>query len=130
MGRERQSAVHHRGSWVPSLQIFMPRSLLANKLHDTWKDTSEHIGSAMWLRLSFTFHPTVFSAFVTYLLTALFVEDFDRLFDSFNSVKRAAPCKILCSPLRDNSPHNVHWTKASKGIKNWIFLNDGKPAFK
>jgi len=62
----------------------------------------EQIGSAMWLRLSFTFHPTVF---VTYLLTAVFVEDFDRLFDSFYSVKRASPGKILCSPLRDNSPH-------------------------
>jgi len=84
----------------------------------------------MWLGLGFTFHHTVFSAFITYLLTAVFVEDFDRLFDSFNSVKCAAPGKILCSPLRDRSPHIVHWTKASMGIKNWIFLKDGKPAFK
>jgi len=90
----------------------------------------EHIGSAMRRRLGFTFHPTVFSAFVTYLLMAVFVEDFDRLFDSFNSVQRAAPGKILCSPLRDNSPHIVHWTRASMGIKNWIFLKDGKAAFK
>jgi len=52
---------------------------------------------------------------------AVFVEDFDRLFDSFNSVKRAAPGKILCSPLSDKSPYIVHWTKASMGIKNWIF---------
>jgi len=60
----------------------------------------------------------------------VFVEEFDRLFDNFTSVKCAAPGKILCSPLSDNSPHIVHWTKASMGIKNWILLKDGKPAFK
>ena len=48
----------------------------------------------------------------------MFVEEFDRLFDNFTSVKCAAPGKILCSPLSDNSPHIVHWTKASMGIKN------------
>ena len=61
---------------------------------------------------------------------AVFVEDVDKLFDSFNSVKRAAPGKTLCSPLSDNSPHIGHWTKASMGIKSWIFFKDGKPAFK
>jgi hypothetical protein len=57
----------------------------------------------------------------------LFVEDVDKLFYSFNSVKRAAPGKALHSPLSDNSPHIGHWTKASMGIKSWIFLKDGKP---
>ena len=61
---------------------------------------------------------------------AVFVEDIDKLFDSFNSVKRAAPGKTLRSPLSDNSPHIHHWTKASMGIKSWIFLQDGKPACK
>jgi hypothetical protein len=41
----------------------------------------------MWLRFSFTFHPTVLSALVTYLPTAVFAEYIEKLFDSFNSVK-------------------------------------------
>jgi len=61
---------------------------------------------------------------------AVFVEDIDKLFDSFSSVKHAAPGKTLCSPVSDNSPHIGHWTKASIGIKSWIFLKNGKPAFK
>jgi hypothetical protein len=65
-----------------------------------------------------------------YLPTAVFVEDVDKLFDSFNSVKRAAPGKALHSPLSGNSPHIGHWTKASVGIKSWIFLKGGRPAFK
>jgi len=60
----------------------------------------------------------------------VFVVDADKLFDSYNSVKRAAPGKALHSPCSDNSPHIGHWTKASLGIKSWIFLKDGKPAFK
>ena len=64
-----------------------------------------------------------------YLPTAVFVEDIDQLFDSFNSVMRAAPSKALHSPLSDNSPHIGHWTKAIMGIKSWIFVKDGKPAF-
>ena len=60
----------------------------------------------------------------------MFVEDVDKLFDSFNSVKHAAPGKALCSPLSDSSPRIGHWTKASMAIKSWIFLKDGKPAFK
>jgi len=64
-----------------------------------------------------------------YMPVVVFVEDVDKLLDNFNSVKRAAPCKALRSQLRDNSPHIGHWTKASVGIKNWIFLKDGKPAF-
>jgi hypothetical protein len=83
----------------------------------------EQIGSAMWLRLSFTFHPTVFSTLVTHLPTAVFVKDIDKLFDSVNSAKCSAPGKTLPSPLGDNSPHIGHWTKASMGIKSWIFLS-------
>ena len=73
----------------------------------------EQIGSAMWLGLGFTFYPTVFSALVTYL--PMTVEDIDKLFDSFNSVKLAAPGKTLCCPGCDNSPQVGHWTKASIG---------------
>ena len=40
-----------------------------------------------------------------YLPTAHFVEDVDKLFDSFNTVKRGAAGKPLLSPLSDNSPH-------------------------
>jgi len=65
-----------------------------------------------------------------YLATAVFVDDVDKLFDSFNSVKHGASGKPLRSPLSDKSPHIGHWTKASMGIKSWIFLKDGKPAFK
>ena len=65
-----------------------------------------------------------------YLPTAFFIEEVDKLFDSFNSVKRGAAGKPLRSPLSDNSPHIGHWTKASMGIKSWIFLKDGKRAFK
>jgi hypothetical protein len=65
-----------------------------------------------------------------HLPMALFVEDMNKLFDSFNSMKRAAPGKTLRSPLSDNSPHIVHWTKTSMGINSLIFLTDDKPAFK
>jgi hypothetical protein len=84
----------------------------------------------MWLGLGYTFHPTVFSNLVTSLPTAVFVEDTNRLFDSHNSVKHAAPGKTLHSPLSDSSPHVSQWTKATMGIKSWIFLKNGKPAFK
>ena len=53
----------------------------------------------------------------------LFIEDVYKLLDSFNSVKRAAAGKALPNPLSDNSPHIDHWTKASMGIRSWIFLN-------
>ena len=59
---------------------------------------------------------------IEYLPTAFFVEKVDKLFDSFNSVKRGAAGKPLRSPLSDNSPHIGHWTKASMGINSWIFL--------
>ena len=52
-----------------------------------------------------------------YLPTALFVEFVNKLCDSFNRMKRAAPGKALRSPLSENSPHIDHWTKASMGIK-------------
>ena len=39
-----------------------------------------------------------------YLPMAHFVEDVDKLFDSFNNVKRGAAGKPLRSPLSDNSP--------------------------
>ena len=63
-----------------------------------------------------------------YLPTAVFVEGIENLFDSFDSVKRAAPGKVWHSPLSDNSPHIGHRTKGSMGIKSWIFLEDDKPA--
>ena len=109
----------------------MLRSLLADRLHDTWRDMPEQIGSAMWLGLGFTFHTTIFSPHLSpYLPMAVFVGDIDKLFDSFNTVQCAAPGKTLRSPLSDNSSHIGHWTKASMGIKSWIFLNKGKHAFK
>jgi hypothetical protein len=61
---------------------------------------------------------------------AVFVEEVDKLIDSYNSVKTAAPGKTLLSPLNENSPHIGNSSKASMGIKSWIFLKDGKPAFK
>ena len=64
-----------------------------------------------------------------YLPTAVFVEDVDKPFYSFKSVKRADPSKTLRSPLSDNSTHIGHLTNASMRIKNWIFLKDGKPSF-
>jgi len=76
----------------------------------------------------FVYFLGVFSS--EYLPTAVFVEGIDKLFDSFNSVKRAAPGKVWRSPLSDNSTHIGHWTKASMGIKSWIFLKDDKPAFR
>jgi hypothetical protein len=39
------------------------------------------------------------------LPTAVFVEDMHKLFDSFHSMKCAAPGKALRSPLSDNSSH-------------------------
>ena len=111
--------------------IFMLQSLLANRPHDTWRDRPEQIGNAMWLGLGFKFHTTIFSLpLLPTCLMAVFVEDIDKVSDSFNSVKCAPPGKKLCSPLSDNSPHVGHWTKASMGINSWIFLNDGKPAFR
>jgi hypothetical protein len=60
----------------------------------------------------------------------VFVDETDKLFDSFNSVKHAAPGKTLLYPLSDSSPHIGHWTTAGMEIKSWLFLKDGKPAFK
>jgi hypothetical protein len=59
---------------------------------------------------------------------AVFVEDISKLFDSFSSVKCAAPGKTLHSLLSDNSPHMGHWTKASMGIKSWIFPKVNLPS--
>ena len=57
------------------------------------------------------------------------MEEVDRLFDSFNSVKHPPAGKELRGPLNNNSPHIGHWTKAGMGISSWVFLKDGKPAF-
>ena len=76
----------------------------------------------------FVFFVGVFSK--DYLAMAVFVDDVDELFDSFNSVKHGASGKALRSPLSDKSPHIDHWTKASMAIKSWIFLKDRKLAFK
>jgi len=65
-----------------------------------------------------------------YLPTAVSVKDINKLFESFNTVQCAVPGKTLRSPLSDNSSHIGHWTKGSMGIKSWIFLNEGKHAFK
>jgi hypothetical protein len=62
-------------------------------------------------------------------VTAAFVEEVDLLFDSFNGGTRVDPGKTLRCPLSNNSPHMVHWKKASMGIKSLIFLKDGKPTF-
>ena len=76
----------------------------------------------------FVFFVGVFSS--EYLPTAVFIEGIEKLFDSFNSLKCAAPGKVWCSPLSDSSTRIGHWTKVSMGIKSWIFLKEEKPAFK
>ena len=42
-----------------------------------------------------------------YLPTAVFVDDVDELFDSFNIVKHGASGKALRSPHSDKSPRQV-----------------------
>jgi hypothetical protein len=64
------------------------------------------------------------------VVTAVFVDETDKPFLSFESVKHAVPGNTLICPLSDNIPRIVHWTKAGMGIKSYIFLEDGKPAFK
>ena len=76
----------------------------------------------------FVFFVGVFSS--EYLPTAVFIEGIEKLFDSFNSLKCAAPGKVWCSPLSDSSTRIGHWTKVSMGIQSWIFLKVEKPAFK
>ena len=74
----------------------------------------------VWNCSFFVFFTGVFSS--EYLPRAVFVDFIKKVFDSFKSVMHAAPSKALRSPLIDNSPHIEHLTKASMGIKSWIFL--------
>jgi len=53
-----------------------------------------------------------------YLAMVMLLKDIDKLFDSFNSVKHAAPASLL----NDNSRS---LDKASTGMRSWIFLKGG-----
>jgi hypothetical protein len=46
-----------------------------------------------------------------YQATATYVEDVDKLFDSFSGGTRVDQGKTLRFPLSDNSPHIGHWRK-------------------
>jgi hypothetical protein len=43
------------------------------------------------------------------------MEELDRLFNSFSSVKHAPPGEKLHGPLSNDSPHIGHWAKAGMG---------------
>jgi hypothetical protein len=65
-----------------------------------------------------------------YLANTTFIEDIYKLFDSLNSVSCAVTAKELRNPVSGNSLDIGHWAKSSTRISSWIFLKDGKPAFK
>jgi hypothetical protein len=64
------------------------------------------------------------------LATVPFIEEVDKLFDSFNNLSGAVTGKELRCALSDKNPHIGHWTKTSMRVSSWIFLKVGKPAFK
>jgi hypothetical protein len=82
----------------------------------------------MELLLYSRFFSEVFSS--EYLAATVFVIETDKMFNSFKSEKCAATAKTFLCPRGDNSPNIGHWTKAYMGTKSWIFLKDGKSAFK
>jgi len=124
VGQESRSTVHHRGSWVPSLSNSYAEIT-------SWQQTSQHLKGYAWTdwqwHVAWTqLHIQSHALLRTCHLPAygcVFVEDINKLFDSFNTVKCAPPGKTLHSPLTDNSPQVGHWTKASMGIKSWVFLS-------
>ena len=50
MGWESRLTVHHGGSWVPSQQILIPRSLLADRQGYAWTDWQCHVAWT-WLHV-------------------------------------------------------------------------------
>lgn len=59
--------------------------------------------------------------------TGMFMDEIDRLCDSFNSNQHAPPFKKLLSQFSNDSPHVGYWVEAGMELNTCIFLKDGKP---